>query len=295
MVGYREPGWLYELPVPFVWGPIGGVNVFPLQLTRGMPFIQRASMMTYNIVNWLTIRLSPRVRIAAQRAGNQLIFATSETRDKITKTLKLQSTKVLSEVGIADEQVLAPKSLTPGTVQLLWVGQLLHGKALHLALEAVSRIGEDTNWHLTILGEGPEHARMLEYVNDLGIREKVSLKGKVTRQEVFNCMRLADLLLITSLKELTSTVTLEAIACGTPVIAPDHCGFRDVLSEGVGILIPICPRDQFVKLYSRAIEDLGTNQFEYELLSVRSIERAHKYKWSYKEQEINKIYEEALR
>ncbi len=44
---------------------------------------------------------------------------------------------------------------------------------------------------------------------------------------------------ITSLKDLTSTVLLEALAQGVPVICPDHCGFADVVTGECGLKIPM--------------------------------------------------------
>jgi len=36
MVGFREPGYLWQLNIPFVWGPIGGMGYFP---TRFLPVV----------------------------------------------------------------------------------------------------------------------------------------------------------------------------------------------------------------------------------------------------------------
>ena len=36
-IGYREPGDLWKLPIPYVWGPIGGATSFPWQFRATMP------------------------------------------------------------------------------------------------------------------------------------------------------------------------------------------------------------------------------------------------------------------
>ena len=51
-------------------------------------------------------------------------------------------------------------------------------------------------------------------------------------------MQDADIALITSLRELTSTV-IESLSLGLPVVCLDHCGFSDVIDESCGIKVPV--------------------------------------------------------
>ena len=44
MIGYREPGYLWKLGLPYVWGPVGGTNNAPQQLMERMPLIGRMKL-----------------------------------------------------------------------------------------------------------------------------------------------------------------------------------------------------------------------------------------------------------
>ena len=51
MIGYREPGYLWKLGLPYVWGPVGGTNNAPQQLMERMPLIGRMKLTFRSIVN----------------------------------------------------------------------------------------------------------------------------------------------------------------------------------------------------------------------------------------------------
>ena len=67
--------------------------------------------------------------------------------------------------------------------------------------------------------------------------------GWVERSKALEIMNSAHVFVITSMSDLTSTVILEALSYGLPVIAMDHCGFSNVLNDKCGIKIKIWRRD----------------------------------------------------
>lgn len=48
MIGYREPGYLWKLNLPYVWGPVSGANNAPCQLMKHMPFIGKVKGTSIN-------------------------------------------------------------------------------------------------------------------------------------------------------------------------------------------------------------------------------------------------------
>ncbi len=64
-------------------------------------------------------------------------------------------------------------------------------------------------------------------------------------------MRQGHLMLITSLRDLTSTVTIEALSMGLPIVCLDHCGFAEVVDESCGIKIPVTTPREVVEGFSR--------------------------------------------
>ena len=66
-------------------------------------------------------------------------------------------------------------------------------------------------------------------------------------------MSRAHVLLHTSLAEATSTVILEALARGLPVVCHDACGMRIAVDDRCGIKVPLIDPNTSIKGFSRAI------------------------------------------
>jgi hypothetical protein len=80
MVGFREPGYLWKLGIPFVWGPIGGMGQFPWRFLKSVGLYGALYYLGYNIYNAFQTRFLFRPRCAARFAGSGLISATPDNR-----------------------------------------------------------------------------------------------------------------------------------------------------------------------------------------------------------------------
>lgn len=81
MIGFREPGYLWKIKeVPFVWGPIGGMELMPMEYLLGVPMKQRLFNYLKNIINQYQYLYSSRVHAAIQKA-DILISAVKSVSD----------------------------------------------------------------------------------------------------------------------------------------------------------------------------------------------------------------------
>ena len=83
---------------------------------------------------------------------------------------------------------------------------------------------------LVLVGDGPELPRAAELAESLGIRRDVVIAGQ--QESLEKLLGVADLFLLPSEFESFGLAALEALACGTPVIATDSGGVREVVTEG---------------------------------------------------------------
>ncbi len=111
---------------------------------------------------------------------------------------------------------------------LLSVGHLIPRKRHHLAIEALAQL---PGWQLLIAGEGPERARLEGLAARLGVAARVRLLGPQPHAALSRFYGAADLLVLASSREGWANVLLEAMACGTPVVASDIPGNPEVVRE----------------------------------------------------------------
>lgn len=121
---------------------------------------------------------------------------------------------------------------------LLYVGNLKASKGIFDLLNAFSSLPSNIQGHLVFVGEGPEKKALNRRVTDMGLGEHVTLVGGKPHDELGRWMAAADALVLPSHAEGVPNVVLEALACGTPVVATAVGGTPEVLPSFAGLLVP---------------------------------------------------------
>ncbi len=110
--------------------------------------------------------------------------------------------------------------------RLLSVGLLIPRKGHDRIIAALPEL---PGFHLRILGEGPERGRLEAQARALGVADRVSLPGAVPHARLAAEYGAADALVLASTREGWANVLLEAMACGTPVLASPAWGCREAV------------------------------------------------------------------
>ena len=84
----------------------------------------------------------------------------------------------------------------------------------------------------TLVGDGPERARVEREVKRLGVESQVELTGFRPRHEIREILARSSLFILPTSKEALSIATLEARCCGLPVVAMNHGGVGDLITNG---------------------------------------------------------------
>jgi len=291
--GFREPGYLWKLKKPFIWGPIGGMEMSPWKFLKSMGTYGFLFYLARNIINILQINFAKRPRKAAKRNNNQLIAATYETKLKIEKYWNKSST-VISEVGItnfvsANLQIREENE----PIKIIWSGEHTNGKSLNLLLRSLFLL-KDVKYELHVLGNGPKNKEWKELAKKLEIDENIKWHGWLPKCDALNVMASGHLFCLTSLKDLTSSVILEALSQSLPVICLDHCGFRDVIDQTCGYKISLISPSQVISEIASIIKHLYTNERLRQNLSKGAFQRAGAYNWEDKMKQLDEIYTSLL-
>jgi glycosyltransferase involved in cell wall biosynthesis len=111
-------------------------------------------------------------------------------------------------------------------VTLLSVGHLIERKGHDLVIRALAELPD---CRLVIAGEGPERARLETLAAALGVASRVRLVGATQHDEMAKYYSAANVLVLASSREGWANVLLEAMACGTPVVASNIWGNPEVV------------------------------------------------------------------
>ena len=153
--------------------------------------------------------------------------------------------RIIRELGVPEEKCRLPRfgvdtdmfhpaSRKPEPredVTVLFVGSLIDRKGLHDLLKAL--VDPDfTRVRLTVVGDGPNAARLKDMANRLGLTERIDWKGIIPPAEVAQLMRSSDILCLPSYMEGRPNVVNEAMASGLPVVVTRIGGVPDMVKEG---------------------------------------------------------------
>lgn len=140
----------------------------------------------------------------------------------------------------------------------LCVGHLLTVKGVDIlvaAFEAITGMGTLSDGaRLLFAGAGPMR-RWIERRQDRGgLRDVIRLLGHVSREEVALYMNAADMLVLPSRNEGCPNVVLEALSCGTPVVASRVGAVPDLIDDSCGIIVEPERPDALGAAMIRALE-----------------------------------------
>jgi glycosyltransferase involved in cell wall biosynthesis len=289
---FREPGYLWKIDAPFVWGPWGGVQNYPWRFLPMAGPVAAMREAVRSVVNVLQLRFNRRVKQAARRAV-LLVACNSENQSAFNEVHGIKP-KVLAGNGVAELLSDSPKASANGPLKILWVGRLEGFKGLPLLLKALASLGGSIEWELQVIGQGPKLRSWQALARRLGVADRVCWSCLGIR-DVYNEYRKSDLFAFTSMRESVPTVLIEALSAGLPIVYLDHHGMSDMVPLEAGIGIPVGTPKQVVSDLARSIQLLADDPQVRERMSAASIDQAHHYLWSNQGKQLNLLMLRALK
>jgi teichuronic acid biosynthesis glycosyltransferase TuaC len=126
------------------------------------------------------------------------------------------------------------RSLGLNAFTVLSVGRLVPGKGHAIVAQALQQIPDA---EFVIVGDGPERSAIEEVVNVGGLGSRVRFTGSLPHTKLVEYYRAADVMVLASASEGMPNVVLEALACGTPVVATAVGGIPEILDRSVGRVV----------------------------------------------------------
>lgn len=182
------------------------------------------------------------MRYAFQRA--ERIIAVSHALKARIASLGIDSRKIVVIGNGIDAHLFYPRDrqacrkklgLDAAGKQLVYVGNLVAIKGLGDLLQAIHRLPAYVA--LNVVGDGPLRSNLQSAAARLNLDHRVTFWGKRGHAEIPDWINAADALVLPSLNEGCPNIILEALACGTPVVATAVGAIPEILDDDKGVLV----------------------------------------------------------
>jgi glycosyltransferase involved in cell wall biosynthesis len=185
-------------------------------------------------------RMVRAVQQIALRAADAVICANTEAIGLLQMFGYRRRTALIPANGL-DTSVFTQSENTPHVLRFGYVGRLAVEKGIDDLLAAFDML-RDLDLHLTLVGDGPQRAALVERVAMLGLTERVTFAGALPSAQLVAAYHEMSALVLPSRttpvwKEQFGRVLIEAMACGVPVIGASSGAIPEVIG-GAGLIFP---------------------------------------------------------
>lgn len=169
------------------------------------------------------------------------VFAPSQSVSRILKDQGVETPIDVVPTGIDVEEFgsgdgsrfRAERGIEDDVFLIGHLGRLAEEKNLPFLVESVSTFLEDhPGTEFLLVGDGPIQDDLRDSVEELGLEDRVHFEGVLRDQELYDAYASMDLFAFASKTETQGMVLVEAMSSGTPVVALDASGARDVVVNG---------------------------------------------------------------
>jgi len=173
----------------------------------------------------------------------------------------------------------------------LFVGRLVPYKNADVSLEASIDYIRRGLLELTIVGSGPERAKLEKMVAENGVEEGVTFVDNVPHVELKKYYAEADLFLFPSIRELGGAVVIEAMLMGAVPVVVNYGGPPEFLDNKTGYCLPLADRPTLVNHLRRFLARAVEHPEQLQAVSDAAMKRAREnFTWEAKAERDEAIY-----
>jgi glycosyltransferase involved in cell wall biosynthesis len=280
---------LWQLPVPLVFGPVGGGQTAPAGYWRYFGRDWPVEMLRTASTGSL-LKLNGRGRETVRNSAVTLVCNSATAA--AAKRLGSPDVRFMLADGLPSDWLGEARVRPAGTPVVLWVGRMLPRKSPVLAVEAFAHLRRVMPARLIMAGDGPLEGQVRAAAERLGIAGDVELLGRVALADVKPLYDSSSVMLFTSLRESFGAPFLEALGRGLPTVALDLHGIgdMDVGTAALKVSLPSEPSDLAGRVGSALRTILSDG--EWESRSAAAVSWAAGWVWPAKVAAATQIYRE---
>lgn len=272
---------IYHLQTPFSLGLLG---MF-LAKKQKAPVIMTYHSLWTEYVHYFPLPKKTMQAFAirlSQQFCNQLdlVIVPSDAMKKEVESYGLDTKIVTIPTGFSFEHVNQDIDMDIRTIYnipkdhkiLVFVGRIGNEKNIHLLIDSFKEVfNADRKVHLLVIGQGPELESCINQAKSYNLENHITFTGRKCYDEVIAMLKKSDIFVFPSVSETQGMVSLEALACGLPVVAVNRMGTIDYLSDGKGGLLTEPTVSDFSKGIITTLHSKDVSQMKREALEKASL------------------------
>lgn len=272
--------FLFLLKKKMIFGPVGGGQYAPKLFKKYFMGHWREEIVR-NILSNLFIKFNPVSRFVLRSSDYVLV----SNLDTFHLAKKLGAKNVELQFDAALDSSFYPVSFPERepnnkVLKILWVGRILPIKGLPLVLDVLSRLPDNFDYKLTIVGGGKLSHLVPKWIQHYGLSfEKVEYVGTVPFSVIKEYYASHDIFLFTTLRDSCPAQLLEAMAYGLPIITLNMHGGATLVPDNAGIKVSVENPEATVLELVEAVKILGGNDSLRLELGKNAYEFALKQQW----------------
>lgn len=255
--GYHEPGYLWKLKSPYIWGATSGFENINKVLAKRL-YARKIILYTKKYLNILMIKFNKRIKKALEQS-DIVVAATMSNKHIIESNFNCRRLEYfpenlmrLSKNDILSTEFIKEKYSNVKKLTILWIGNIEPRKMPNLLIDSLRCI-KRKNIQVYCIGGGNN------IIRDNCDLDFVTFINKIPRDEVEKYWKNAHLHIITSAHEANTTVLFEAMEHCVPTLTTDICGMHDIVKNNTGVKIPVDNYQNVTKAIAEKIDELAAN------------------------------------
>jgi glycosyltransferase involved in cell wall biosynthesis len=291
-VRHSTPSFLVFLPIPLIWGPVGGGESAPGPFWRDFTFKNKVYEILRSAIRWVGER-DPFARLTAQRS--RVVRVTTEDTAVRVRAMGATKVEIFPEASLTHEELtrlIQCGETKPSGIRFISMGRLLHWKGFHLGLRAfaAAKLPDAEYW---ILGDGPQRQRLEMLAQELGIEQQVKFWNRLPRDEALQKLGSSTALVHPSLHDSGGWVCLEAMAARRPVICLNLGGPSIQVTSETGIKVAAPNPEEAIRGLAEAMITLAKDPELQVRMGLAGQQRVKEfYNWETRRILISHLYKD---
>lgn len=218
------------------------------------------------------------------------VISESTKQDLVKRGIRAEQIEVIP-CGL-DSRLYYPGDKKADYPLICHLGRLKRYKRIDILLRAMTIVlSKMPEARLTVMGDGDARKELVGLSEDLDIGDRVAFRGVVSQEEKVRTLQESHVLVNTSPKEGWGLTGVEAMGCGTPVVASNSPGLRDSVVHGVtGFLVEHGDVQELARRITQILEDKTLR----ERLSKNGVKWVQRFSWDSAAQRTLALLEEVV-